>query len=315
MEGIPIVRGRPKKNQPVDPKSLKWAIYTRVSTDDQEESGDSLEVQADKCRRFMEKRDLQPVDGQYIYKEVCSGSKDPSLRDGMSALLRNPSVQGILCACRDRLGRGDLSIMFSLCAQYGTLLKYPGRQIMILDVDSVESGIDPTTSTGYVLRGVIDALAGGEKMVITERCQKSSKDRSILGLASRQAAYGERHVDVPSLTGAKIQKRVEPDIDQLRVCRFICWLRSQQVETNRSANMDPKRKANREAVYETSSWAQIAEVLDKLGHPPPRGKGDHDKWIPATVRGIHTRMEEAFKTNALPPFPPEWPGASGLRFL
>jgi DNA invertase Pin-like site-specific DNA recombinase len=315
MDAIPTVRGRPKKNQPTDPKTLKWAVYTRISTDDQEESGDSLEVQADKCRRFMKGRGLPQADGQYIYKDVCSGGKDPTQRDGMIALLRNQTVQGILCACRDRLGRGDLSNMFSLCAQYGTLLKHPGRQLMILHVDTVESGIDPTTSTGYVLLGVMDALAGGEKMIISERCQKSSEARSKLSLAVRQAAYGERHVDIPSLTGGKAQKRVEPHNEQLQVCRFICWLREQQVETSRSANRDAKRKANRELAYEQTSWAQIAHVLDKLQHPPPRGKGEHDKWIPATIRGIHTRMEQAFRENALPPFPTEWIASSGLNFL
>src|SRR5260370_38140593 len=70
-------------------------IYCRVSTDKQEQDGESLEYQEDKCRRYAELHDIDVV---VVLKEAKSGFIDYSLpekltlarqlvRDGMPALI------------------------------------------------------------------------------------------------------------------------------------------------------------------------------------------------------------------------------------
>ena len=59
-----------KNNLAIQPRRPRAVIYCRVSTDKQEQDGESLEFQEDKCRRYAELHDIDVIS---ILREVKSG--------------------------------------------------------------------------------------------------------------------------------------------------------------------------------------------------------------------------------------------------
>src|SRR5256885_14954632 len=73
---------REVKPMPGQPHKRKRAIiYCRVSTDKQEQDGESLEYQEEKCRRYAE---LHELDVLMVLKEAKSGFIHYSLREQLT---------------------------------------------------------------------------------------------------------------------------------------------------------------------------------------------------------------------------------------
>ena len=67
--------------KPAAPTRKRAVIYCRVSTDKQEQDGESLEYQEDKCRRYAELHDIDVIT---VLKEAKSGFIHYSLREKLT---------------------------------------------------------------------------------------------------------------------------------------------------------------------------------------------------------------------------------------
>lgn len=122
--------------------------YTRVSTVSQDSrlQLDSLTAAG------VEKRD--------IFSDVTSGSRTAIKRSGMKKLLEYAQPGDTVVVWRiDRLGRSLIDVLNTV-----NLLRERG-----VKVRSLSDGIDPETSTGRMMLGMLATLAEYERELITER--------------------------------------------------------------------------------------------------------------------------------------------------
>lgn len=121
--------------------------YTRVSTAEQDPR---LQVDA-LFGAGVEARD--------VFGDVTSGAKAASSRPGMARLLEYAHDGDTVVVWRiDRLGRSLLDVL-------ATVDDLAARGIA---VKSLQDGIDPATSTGRLLLGLLGSLAEYERELITE---------------------------------------------------------------------------------------------------------------------------------------------------
>src|SRR5262245_56141723 len=103
------------------------AIYTRVSTREQEDEGTSLISQEVACRAFAAERGYT-VDERHIYRETFSGAKlweRPAL-SAMREAVRGGAVGAIVAYALDRLSReqAHLYILDDECERAGVELLF-----------------------------------------------------------------------------------------------------------------------------------------------------------------------------------------------
>ncbi|HHX48053.1 MAG TPA: recombinase family protein, partial [Brevibacterium sp.] len=122
--------------------------YTRVSTATQDAQ---LQVDA-LVEGGVQKRD--------VFSDVTSGSRTAIERPGMKRLLDYAEDGDTVVVWRiDRLGRSLLDVLNTV-----TLLRGQGVKIR-----SVSDGIDPETTSGRMMLGMLATLAEYERELITER--------------------------------------------------------------------------------------------------------------------------------------------------
>jgi DNA invertase Pin-like site-specific DNA recombinase len=138
--------------------TVRAAIYARVSTDGQVESGTSLDEQVRRCRAYCEAQGW-PVVAEY-QEEGVSGTKAsrPQL-DRLMRSARGRELDAIVVAKLDRWGRS----MRHLCDALGELDDVGVR------FASVAEAVDSSTPAGRLLRNVLGAIAEFERDVIIER--------------------------------------------------------------------------------------------------------------------------------------------------
>lgn len=122
--------------------------YTRVST-----AGQDARLQLDSLMDAgVQKRD--------VFCDVTSGSKMAKLRPGMKRLLEYAQEGDTVVVWRiDRLGRSLLDVLATV-----NLLRDQG-----VKVRSVSDNIDPETSSGRMMLGMLATLAEYERELIIER--------------------------------------------------------------------------------------------------------------------------------------------------
>lgn len=128
--------------------SVSLLGYTRVSTASQD-----AQLQLDALTRAgVRKRD--------VFADVTSGSKNAIERPGMKRLLDYAEDGDTLVVWRiDRLGRSLIDVLNTV-----NLLRNQG-----VKVRSVSDGIDPETSSGRMMLGMLATLAEYERELVTER--------------------------------------------------------------------------------------------------------------------------------------------------
>lgn len=143
--------------------------YTRVSTQAQDAA---LQLDA-LLSAGVQKRD--------IFSDVSSGAKSVATRPGMSHLLDYAQAGDVVVVWRiDRLGRSLLDVL-------STVDELRARGI---EVRSISDGIDPTTSTGRLMLGLLATLAEYERELISERVTAG-----IAAAKERGALFGRPTVD------------------------------------------------------------------------------------------------------------------------
>lgn len=146
--------------------SLRAAIYTRVSTDDQAETGTSLDDQVRRGAAFCASQGWTVA---AVYREEgVSGAREsrPQL-DALMRSARRQEVDVIVVAKLDRWGRS----MRHLTAALGELDELGVR------FTSVAEAIDSTSISGRLLRNILGSIAEFERETIIDRT--SSGLRSV----------------------------------------------------------------------------------------------------------------------------------------
>ena len=80
--------------------AMKCAIYCRVSTDDQDKEGTSLQTQLEACRNYCQEKGYDTV---YRYSETYSGlTLDRPQLNELRELVRNEQIDVVVVYCLDR---------------------------------------------------------------------------------------------------------------------------------------------------------------------------------------------------------------------
>ncbi|MDN5746684.1 MAG: recombinase family protein [Nocardioidaceae bacterium] len=152
--------------------------YTRVSTATQD-----AQLQLDALvGAGVQKRD--------IFSDVTSGSRTAIERPGMKHLLDYAEDGDTVVVWRiDRLGRSLIDVLSTV-----TLLREQGVKIR-----SVSDGIDPETSSGRMMLGMLATLAEYERELITERV-----NAGIAAAKQNGTRFGRPYVD-PAVVAEKLE--------------------------------------------------------------------------------------------------------------
>lgn len=212
--------------------TVRAAIYARVSTDEQAESGTSLDDQVRRCEAYCAAQGWTVI---AVYREEgVSGTRAsrPEL-DQLMCRAKRCELDAIVVAKLDRWGRS----MRHLCAALGDLDDWRVR------FASVAEAIDSSTPSGRLLRNVLGAIAEFEREAIIERTSS--------GL--RAVARGGWWPGGPPPYGY----RVEPDGNRSRLVIDDC--EAAIIHTMVECLVDRRM----------TTW-QTAEELNVLGHKPRR---------------------------------------------
>src|SRR6266536_5091209 len=156
-------------------------IYCRVSTDKQEQDGESLDYQEEKCKQYAELHDIEIV---LILREAKSGFIHYSLREKLT-----------LARQRGRNGMADMIIVFDLrrfsrnfvhSAMIFEEIESVGAEIV-----SVSENID-NSLTGKLIRSILAWSAESEREKIVEYANRHWQTRLAqnLPMATGRAPYG-----------------------------------------------------------------------------------------------------------------------------
>jgi len=160
-------------------------IYTRVSTNKQEEDGTSLTTQDERCRAYAADRGWQ-VSG--IYSDTSTGAQYRE-RPGLSALrelLRSGSVDVVLAYALDRLSRNQAHV-YILAEE----IEQHSSRLALVTEDFEDSAV------GRFIRSAKAFAAEVEREKITERTQRGMRARATAGKpVSGRPLYGYRWADV-----------------------------------------------------------------------------------------------------------------------
>ncbi len=155
----------------------KAIIYTRVSTDEQGQSGAGLAAQLTSCIEYAARMGLEVV---AVHQDVMSGSTMPHERPGMTAAIDGLNRNTVLIvAKRDRVGRDRLVL-----ATVDAAAKAKKSKV----ISAAGEGTDQTGAAAVLMSGVFDAVAAFERERIRERTRDAMQ---------AMKAQGRRVGDIP----------------------------------------------------------------------------------------------------------------------
>ena len=174
----------------------KIAIYARVSTDKQADSGVSLDAQIAKCRAYA---DLYGLEVVTVIQDTASGKTLE--RDGLNqvlTMLKSGECAGVLVAKLDRLTRSvrDLGLLIEGAFATSALM-------------SVAEQIDTRSAAGRLVLNILSSVSQWEREVIAERTSTAMQHMK------KQGQYTGGHVPYGSIrneTGALIPDDFEQTV-------------------------------------------------------------------------------------------------------
>jgi DNA invertase Pin-like site-specific DNA recombinase len=174
------------------PSSPRVILYTRVSTDEQVESGLSLEAQRAELEAEAARRGW--TDLEVIEDPGHSGATidRPGLRRALE-LLEAGEAGVLMVAKLDRLTR--------TIAGFGQVMEAAERQgwaVVILELDGLGGQVDMTTPMGEFIAGLMALLARLERRMIAQRTRDAARAKR---------ARGERTGREPEIP-AKVRARI-----------------------------------------------------------------------------------------------------------
>jgi DNA invertase Pin-like site-specific DNA recombinase len=169
----------------MDAKSIRAAIYTRVSTEDQAKDGFSLDAQLDKLRSYCKARDWK-ISGEYI-DDGYSG-RNIKHRPAYNTMMEEMDKWDALLVIKmDRIHRNSKNFM-----QMMEDLKKQGKEFV-----SMTESLDTGTAMGRFVMDIIQRIAQLESEQIGERVyigmkQKAKTNSGMLGF---NIPYGYNYID------------------------------------------------------------------------------------------------------------------------
>ena len=190
---------------------MRMLGYTRVSTVSQD------------ARLQLDALVVMGVEERDIFSDVTSGSRVAMKRPGMKKLLEYATEGDTVVVWRiDRLGRSLLDVLNTV-----SLLRERG-----VKVRSISDGIDPDTSAGRMMLGMLATLAEYERELITERV-----NAGIAAARQSGAKFGRPPVDQ-----AVVQEKLEIARDMRargrtaeEAARLVGWSRATLYRHQRAA--------------------------------------------------------------------------------
>ncbi|MBK8751657.1 MAG: recombinase family protein [Candidatus Competibacteraceae bacterium] len=176
-------------------------IYTRVSTDEQAESGAGLKAQLDACTAFAQQQRWTVI-GVFT-DEGVSGTADLEKRIGLMAAIQALGKDDVLVvAKRDRIGR-DVFLIKTI----ERLVIQRKAKIVALN------GANEETPEASLLNGVMDQFAAYEVAVIRARTKAALAAKKVRGERMGKLPYGFTVVDdgvhlVPCASEQQILQRI-----------------------------------------------------------------------------------------------------------
>jgi len=168
----------------MDAKSLRAAIYTRVSTEDQAKEGFSLDAQLDKLRSYCKARDWD-IGNEYI-DDGYSGRNIK--RPAYSKMMKEIDQWDLLLVIKmDRIHRNSKNFM--------TMMEYLKKEEK--EFVSMSESLDTSTAMGRFVMDIIQRIAQLESEQIGERVYigMDQKARTGSGMLGFNIPYGYYYTD------------------------------------------------------------------------------------------------------------------------
>src|SRR5437868_2256221 len=166
----------------------RFVVYLRVSTDQQADTGQGLDIQEEACRRWLQQ-------GRHRLVEVCtdagrSGGADVGHRPGLAralALVGADRADGVLVHRLDRLAR-DLVLQEQLLAE----MHRRGKELASVDrTEHASLTYAPDDPTRALVRLMLGSIAQYEREVIRLRLMAGRARKQLGGgYAGGAPAYG-----------------------------------------------------------------------------------------------------------------------------
>jgi DNA invertase Pin-like site-specific DNA recombinase len=210
---------------------MKAVAYCRVSTDQQAEDGDSIEMQRDKIDMYCELHDVELAD---TFEDAGESAKD----------LDRPGVQDALDAVRS--GEADTLIVYKL-DRLTRSVRDLGALLEEFEKDGVEfvaidESVDTSTPAGRLLTHILGAVSQWEREVTAERTSEALAAKRERGERfASEAPYGYR---IESADGELPDRLVEDADEQAAISAVLAY---------RDAGL---------------SLRETAKRLDEAGHEP-----------------------------------------------
>lgn len=205
---------------------MKITGYIRVSTEEQANSGISLEAQKAKIRGYAELYELELVE---IIEDRGASGKNLK-RDGIQKaleMIRNGESQGILVAKLDRLTRSIVDMNNLIKNYFGEHSDHQGTLFSVADQ------VDTRTASGRLVLNVLMSVAQWEREAIGERTKEALAHKKARGERLGTPAMGTRIID-----GEAVE-----DHEEIRTLRYIVELRNERLSLRAIA-----RRLNNEGI-------------------------------------------------------------------
>jgi site-specific DNA recombinase len=197
---------------------MKAAIYCRVSTDNQEREGTSLQTQLENCLKYCQDKGY---DVSYRFSEAYSGlSLERPELDNLRELVRNEEIDVIVCYSLDRLSRD------------------PGHGVIItqelekhrVKLETVTEDVD-TSELGKLISYIRGYASKVEAEKIRERTMRGRRARAKEGRFCSGGAklYGYDYIKVSQINGGR---RVINETEASWVQQAYQWLVDERLSTN-----------------------------------------------------------------------------------
>ncbi len=164
---------------------MKAAIYTRISTHDQQ----TLDMQLEKCREYCLSRGWEIV---FEIKEIGSGAKKRPKREDLLKQCRQRNVDAVVVWKLDRWGRSVSDVVGSL------------QELQELGVFfvSITEALDFSTAMGRAMSGLLAVFAEFERELISERVKVGLSQARLKGKRlGRPSVIEGKEDDIRSLWG------------------------------------------------------------------------------------------------------------------
>lgn len=158
----------------------KAIIYTRVSKETKYTQGISLEAQLEKCKKYCEIKDLEPI--AFISDDGISGHKTDKRKGWveMISYIENKNCDAVVCYSLSRFARNTVATISTI-----EQMNKAG-----IEFHSISDSIDTTTAFGKAMLGVSAVFNELERNLAGERTKNVLDLKRSKGEALGSIPYG-----------------------------------------------------------------------------------------------------------------------------